>query len=199
MASWTQADLDRIYAGRHQPVTEAENAVARSSPQKAAKYRAVPCLVTEDLTMFTAADIAAAFTARRGCEPDDAWRAQSLHDRAQSENISGTWFGSLKEARRYIELKGRERAGTIRDLRLQPRYVLCGLVVDHADCRDVNAGTIANRRAPVGDYVGDFEYDERHGIVWTRVVEDTKGVRTAVYKLKKRLFETQYGIAIREV
>ncbi len=114
----------------------------------------------------------------------------------------GISFHSKREADRYRELLLLAKAHKILDLRLQPRYTLCALVLEGADCRNVNAGTIANRRHPVGDYVADFEYRESshpNGYSdWRTVVEDVKGVKTDLYKLKKRLFEAQYGISIRE-
>lgn len=46
-------------------------------------------------------------------------------------------------------------------------------------------------------YVADFTYfDKEKGVP---VVEDVKGMRTAVYKLKKRLMAERYGIEIAEV
>ena len=44
-------------------------------------------------------------------------------------------------------------------------------------------------------YVADFVYS-RNGLT---VVEDAKGVRTPVYRLKKRMMAEKYGIQIREV
>jgi hypothetical protein len=48
-------------------------------------------------------------------------------------------------------------------------------------------------------YMPDFEYTDHTGPVPVRLYEDVKGVRTAVYKLKKRLIEAQYGITIVEI
>ena len=49
----------------------------------------------------------------------------------------------------------------------------------------------------VAVYYADFEYIvAQNGEV---VTEDVKGMKTAVYRLKKRLVESQYGIQIREV
>lgn len=122
---------------------------------------------------------------------------------AVKTTVDGIVFDSAKEARRYQELRLRQKAGDVRRLRCQPRYALCALVVDGADVRNVNAGEIANRRFPIAEYVADFEYDESDrgygGVTWRVVVEDVKGVKTAAYKLKKRLFEAQYGITIREL
>jgi len=49
----------------------------------------------------------------------------------------------------------------------------------------------------VGEYRADFRYVEaRTGKL---IIEDVKGVKTAVYRLKKKLFEALYGIEITEV
>ena len=45
------------------------------------------------------------------------------------------------------------------------------------------------------DYRADFVYNEKNG---TRVIEDCKGMRTPVYRLKKKLVEALYGITIKE-
>jgi hypothetical protein len=96
--------------------------------------------------------------------------------RAVRTVVDGISFASKKEARRYSELKLMEKAGEIRDLCLQPRYVL-----------NVN-------NVKVTTYVADFEY-------WTgnrRIVEDCKGFRTDVYRLKAKLMDALYGIKIVE-
>jgi hypothetical protein len=91
--------------------------------------------------------------------------------------VDGVTFASKAEARRYAELKLLERAGEIAQLELQPRYPLV-----------VNGVKVAT-------YVGDFRYIERGGLV----VEDTKGVRTPVYKLKAKLMLAVHGITVKEV
>lgn len=118
----------------------------------------------------------------------------------------GLTFDSAKEARRYQELLNLARVGHVRYLRVQPHYTLCALSVLGADTRNVNAGAVENRRVPVCEYVADFEYEESDrgngGVAWTRVVEDVKSVATRrkeVYRLKRKLFEAQYGVQIREV
>ena len=83
--------------------------------------------------------------------------------------VDGRRFDSKAEANRYRELCLLERAGTISDLECQPRYVL---------------GT--GKRPPV--YVGDFAYIEDG----KPICEDVKGVQTAVFKLKAKLFRERY-------
>src|SRR3990167_9208123 len=96
--------------------------------------------------------------------------------------IDGITFSSRKEANRYSELKLLEQAGGIKNLRLQPRYLLLGAFVDRS-------GT---KHRPV-HYVADFSYlDKRHG--WQEVIEDVKGgFKTEVYKLKKKFFLSKYN------
>lgn len=122
---------------------------------------------------------------------------------AKATVVDGIRFASQKEAKRYGELKLLMRAGHIRELRLQPRYALCPLVIERADARDVNAGIPSPRRVPVANYVADFEYEESdrgfRSVTWRLVVEDTKGFKTDTYLLKKKWFEAQYGIEIREI
>ena len=96
----------------------------------------------------------------------------------------GHWFASKKEARRYTELLLLDAAGEIRDIELQPAYPLTAPTPD---------GSLVS----VAKYVGDFRYvDVPSG---ETVLEDVKGVRTQVYKLKKRWVEAQYGIVVKAV
>lgn len=95
-------------------------------------------------------------------------------------------FDSIKEANRYQELKLMERAGAIKDLELQPRFELVPKFCHEGETfRKV-------------EYVADFRYfDVGLGHV---VVEDVKGYRTDVYKLKKKMLLYKYdGIDFREV
>ncbi len=85
---------------------------------------------------------------------------------------------SKAEHRRACELKLLERAGKISDLKEQVRFEL-------VPKRD-------GERAVV--YVADFTYTEKG----TFVVEDCKGFKTPVYRLKKRLMAHVHGIKIRE-
>lgn len=98
--------------------------------------------------------------------------------RAKPTVIDGHRFPSRREARRYGELKLLERAGLISQLELQPRF-------------PITVGGIK-----VCTYVGDFMYANSKG---ERVIEDVKGMRTPMYKLKKKLLEATYGIRIQEV
>lgn len=94
-------------------------------------------------------------------------------------------FDSIAEARRYELLKLMEQAGTISDLRLQPRFELQRGFTDNDGVK---------QRAI--SYVADFQYDEDG----RRVVEDVKGTRTKEYLLKKKLFLYRYfDLTFREI
>lgn len=99
--------------------------------------------------------------------------------------VDGIWFDSEAEAKRYGELLLLQRAGQISDLQVHTRL----------------AFEIAGEAMFV--YQPDFEYTDHTALaeagVPVRRYEDVKGVRTAVYKLKKRLIEAQYGITIVEI
>lgn len=96
----------------------------------------------------------------------------------------GIMFASKKEANRYEQLRLMEIGGVVKNIKIQVRYRL-----------EVNGIHIC-------DYIADFVYLDKlqksESDPWVEVVEDTKGVRTAVYKLKKKLMLALYGITIRE-
>jgi hypothetical protein len=95
------------------------------------------------------------------------YRLESSHKyRAIVTEVDGIRFPSKKQAMRYRELKISERAGIIRELKLEVPYDLV-----------VNGMKICR-------YVADFTYRTQDGRL---VVEDTKGVRTRDYKIKAKL------------
>ena len=91
-------------------------------------------------------------------------------------------FDSKKEARRYNELKLLEKAGIIKNLQRQVKYEL-------QPSFKYNGKTI---RAI--NYIADFVYEKNGELI----VEDVKGIRTDVYKLKKKLFLYIFNIEIQE-
>ena len=93
----------------------------------------------------------------------------------------GVMHQSALEAARCDELHVMQQGGLIAELEAhpQPRYRL-----------EVNGQRIT-------DYMPDFRYvDQETG---ETVVEDTKGVRTRVYELKRRLMLAIHGIEVQEV
>lgn len=94
--------------------------------------------------------------------------------------VDGIVFASKAEAARYCELKLLHQSGAIGPVQCQPRFRL------HAP-----------GGAFIGEYRPDFGYlDLKRG---REVYEDVKGVRTQLYKWKKKHVEAEYRIEIVEV
>jgi hypothetical protein len=106
---------------------------------------------------------------------------------AAERTLNGIRFDSKAEMKRYIELRMLERSGAIEALEMQTEFVLIEGFVHQ----------VHGRLRPVR-YRADFRYREvSTGRV---IVEDVKGVRTDVYKIKKTLLLWRYpDIDFREV
>lgn len=111
-----------------------------------------------------------------------SWRTSKYH--ARKTTVDDITFDSKREADRYLVLKGMEEVGAIEDLRRQVRYEL------------IPAFDVDGRHYRPVFYVADFVYlDKETG---KEVVEDVKGMRTDVYRLKSKLFAKRYGMSIKE-
>ncbi len=108
--------------------------------------------------------------------PSDNERTPSKY-RSIRTTVDGISFASRREANRYAELRIELLAGDIEDLVLQKPFSL-----------DVNGIHIC-------DYVADFVY-QRNG---RPIVEDAKGKRLELYRIKKLLMRAIYEIEIVEV
>ena len=112
-------------------------------------------------------------------------------------------FDSQKEARRYDELAALERAGRIRDLRMQVDFTLQEAYTDSE-----------GNRVQAIRYRADFTYRrERHyapgtiraedmkGELWPMIVEDVKScaTKTKTYAMKRKMMKERYNIDIQEV
>jgi len=102
--------------------------------------------------------------------------------RAQKETVDGYVFDSKKEAARYRKLSWMEENGLISNLKLQPVFELQSAFTD---------ATGKHHRAIT--YRADFQYTENG----REIIEDTKGVETAVFKLKRKLFLFKYQLDLR--
>ena len=101
--------------------------------------------------------------------------------------VDGITFDSEREARRYGELMALRLAGEIRDLELQKSFELIPVQRD-------SAGRVIERAVR---YKADFYYyDVRRRCF---VVEDTKGVRTDDYIIKRKLMLYVHNIKIKEI
>jgi len=108
--------------------------------------------------------------------------------KAKRVELDGYTFDSMAEAKHYWHgIKPRLEAGEIKDLRLQPVF----------RC-EINGRLICK-------YIADFQYVDTkeigpQGQLGCTVVEDVKGFKTPVYRLKKKLVEAIHlGTKILEV
>lgn len=135
------------------------------------------------VTTWTEEDIAKLRIKGRS-EPLGASAKKRGKYRAEPTEVDGHKFPSRREAARYEHLKLLQTAGDIGDLELQPQYPLI-------------VTTPAGVKVMVGVYTADFRYMRKGGGI---VVEDAKGFKSnEAYRLRKRLVEAIYGIAIEEV
>ena len=102
---------------------------------------------------------------------------------AKKVSKDGRTFDSKHEAGRYAELKLLQRAGKITDLRCQVSFLLIPAQYENGKCIERKC-----------TYIADFTYRENGQFV----VEDAKGLKTDVYRIKKKLMLEKYGIRIRE-
>ena len=91
--------------------------------------------------------------------------------------IDNITFASKREANRYCELKLLHQAGEIEELQVHPRYTL----LEPFEVKGVKYRGIV--------YEADFSYTE-NGV---QVVEDCKGMKTQVFRIKEKLFIKRYG------
>ena len=96
---------------------------------------------------------------------------------AVKTTVDNIRFDSKRESERYSELKLLFKAGHIHNLEIQPRF---DFKIDGKH---------------MFTYRGDFAYFEGD----RRIIEDVKGVKTAIYKLKKKIIEKAFSVRITEI
>ena len=117
---------------------------------------------------------------------------------AQTCVIDGQVFDSIKESKRYKELCLLEKAGVIRNLERQVKYELIPAQYRVYKRYGKNGRILKDGKKLLEHnctYIADFAY-EMDG---NTIVEDTKGVRTTDYIIKRKLMLYVHGIAIKEV
>lgn len=96
--------------------------------------------------------------------------------------VGGELFDSKREYNRWCELRLLERSGIICNLQRQVKFRL------------IDSQKTPERTERPCDYIADFVYYENGN----RIVEDCKGMRTDVYKIKRKLMLKRYNISIKE-
>ena len=113
-----------------------------------------------------------------------AWKQHNNKYGNKKVEVFGIRFDSTKEGRRYQELLLLQKAGVISNLKVQPKFELIPRIVAN--------GKVVERAC---NYIADFSYTENG----ETVVEDVKGFKTDVYKMKRKLLRWRYGVRIKEV
>ena len=114
--------------------------------------------------------------------------------------VDGETFDSRREYARYRELQLLERAGEIKDLRRQVQFLLIPAHYEEYPRYGKKGQRLTNGRRCVErecSYLADFVY--RDNATGRKVVEDTKGMRTKDYIIKRKLMLHKHGIKIKEV
>lgn len=107
---------------------------------------------------------------------------------------NGITYDSQKEANRHAVLKLLERSGKISNLQRQVKFILIPAQYEPDTIGKrggVKKGKLIEREC---SYIADFVYEENG----KKVVEDTKGFRTADYKIKRKLMLFMHDIKIKE-
>lgn len=104
----------------------------------------------------------------------------------------GITHDSYREAHRWMELKLLEKAGVITDLQRQVKFLLIPAQKEVVRVGKKMKEKVVERECA---YIADFTYQENGNLV----VEDTKGVRTKDYKIKRKMMLFFHGIKIKEV
>lgn len=95
---------------------------------------------------------------------------------AEKVEIDEIDFDSKKEWKRFTELKMLEKCWNIKNLVLQPKFLL-------QESFAYNWKT--EKRI---SYIADFGYNKD----WKKIIEDVKWMKTEVYKIKRKLFLKKY-------
>jgi len=112
--------------------------------------------------------------------------------------VDGETFDSMKEYRRFCELRLMEKAGLITNLQRQVKFLLIPAQYEHYPRFGKNGKPLKPGKRLIEKecaYYADFVYTEKG----QDVVEDTKGVRTPEYIIKRKLMLHIHRIRIQEV
>lgn len=101
---------------------------------------------------------------------------------AKKKEVDNIMFASTKEANRYCYLKQLQQAGVIRELEIQPMYVI--------EVNDVH----------ICKYTADFRYRDNE---YALVVEDVKGQQSGAayqaFRKNQKLMLAVHGIEVIEI
>ncbi|EST12063.1 hypothetical protein P343_08090 [Sporolactobacillus laevolacticus DSM 442] len=97
---------------------------------------------------------------------------------AKKTTVDGIQFDSEIEARYYVQLKWLKKAGEIKRFERQPRFML----------QEAGITPYGEKYSRI-EYVADFKVYRNDGSI---EIIDVKGLETAVFRMKKKLFMNRY-------
>lgn len=106
---------------------------------------------------------------------------------------NGIAYDSIKEANRHCELVWLEKAGEICELERQVKYILIPSQYELVNVNGKSKKVCVEKEC---SYYADFVYKDKNG---NTIIEDVKGIKTEVYKIKKKLMLYVHNIKIKEV
>ncbi|MBB6694395.1 DUF1064 domain-containing protein [Cohnella xylanilytica] len=115
-------------------------------------------------------------------------RNQSKY-RAQKTTVDGITFDSQREAQHYSFLKLQQRMGLVKEIKLQPVYVLL----------EPYKHPQTGKKVQGIKYRADFLVTYPDGSQEVIDVKSEPTRKKEAYVLKKKLFESRYGQAIKEI
>ena len=113
-------------------------------------------------------------------------------------NYGNETFDSKKELNRYLELQLLQRANELSNLQRQVEFVLIPNQYETIE-KTLKNGKIKQEQKLIErkcSYIADFVYTDKQG---NTIVEDTKGIRTKEYIIKRKLMLYIKNIKIHEI
>jgi len=104
---------------------------------------------------------------------------------AKQTIVDGITFASNRESVRYIELRNMKLVGMIKSLSLQPEFIL------QEGYRRKDGKKIRAIK-----YIADFKVEYMDGHI---EIEDSKGMETNVFKIKRKILEAKYDLILKIV
>lgn len=139
-----------------------------------------------------------ALLAKLGYEVEHEW-TDALRKTANKNKYGAKRVGShasKKEHNRACQLKLMQRAGLISNLREQVPYEL--IPAQFGECgTDFKGKPVRVCLERACKYIADFVYTDNE--TGQEIVEDTKGILTDVYRIKRKLMLYVHGIRITEI
>ena len=113
--------------------------------------------------------------------------------------LDGITFDSKREATRYAELKLLEKAGVIQKLELQKTFELIPAQYEQISRDEYIKSKGRKTKGKCIERAVTYKADFCYWKDGKQIVEDTKGMKTQAYIIKRKLLLYVHGIRIKEI